>query len=786
MNGLLLLLLAGAALLSACGSSGSSAPQQGGSLAGNWQFTRFDNPDSNYPKNPDGSSPPYGLLGGFLLQKNGAVTGQVVYSVSGFDQNKNAIVCNAGSANLTQGTLSGQTVNLTFAAGSQTFTLNPGTLNSDGSMSGTYTATAGTAPDGSVCGIGTADSSGTQHPQSWKAVPVPPLSGTITGGFHSAENSDSGLSNQDFAVTGTLLQGANIGTSNATVTGTLSFLNPATNLSDYPCIPSGTVSVNGQISGNTVILQLIDSNGSNDGQIGIPSSQASANGFEPVVLESTTNGNMLQSVAGSTTGGFAYLVNTKTCPLIGPSNNNFSDTGYLCLALNSATACQQPIAISPAALTFPAQPLGTSTRQTITITNTSGAALTGLTLTLPPNLGTSGVGFSDFTGAVNFVETDATGDSCDVPLGTKFDLPSGASCTLTITFTPQESCTWMPNQGGTSPAKCPLVLPGVLTVNNVPSLDKDSLFSVPVSGIGISAIQPLVIDTSVPPLINTIQMPELDFGAEAVLEMSDPQTLTLTNTSANPVTIPPSDVVPCVLAPNGQTPLMLTLPLPSPDVNGPLNGLQVVRDTMIVNGPMMSYDCDGDSVTSNAPTFPISADTCSGTTLPPQGSCTLQFTYAPQLKTGYDLGGPDYFLELNTMSCAGADPATVPCELDAGRFPVEIKANPASPLRMSPAAGLDFGTQPKGTVGVPQTITLSNDPNDPNAADVTFVGGFVLSGPFAEFDNCPATLTKGSNCTLTITFNPKAVGNASGTITINYMPEPTGLAQKISLRGTGQ
>ena len=45
---------------------------------------------------------------------------------------------------------------------------------------------------------------------------------------------------------------------------------------------------------------------------------------------------------------------------------------------------------------------------------------------------------------------------------------------------------------------------------------------------------------------------------------------------------------------------------------------------------------------------------------------------------------------------------------------------------------------------------------------------------------------EGGSCTLTITFTPKAVGFAPGTITLNYTPEPTGSPQVIYLRGTGQ
>src|SRR5271155_2505998 len=268
-----LLVVVATLLLSACGGGSSSSSQQSATLAGNWQVSMVNTPDLTASS---------GLQGGFLLQNNGSVTGAVVYSNTLLNSLQGP--CNSGSAPIT-GTISGQMVTIMAVAGTQTFTLT-GTLN--GSMiAGTYTATAGTAADGSSCGSGTAQTG----PLAWSATSVPPLTGTITGSFHSASSYNSGLSNQDFPVTGNFTQGENIGASNATVTGSLSFINPTTLVSDYPCISSGYVYVNGQISGNTVVLQLFGTNGSNVGQIGISPSQINnANGSLPVTFNSTTNG----------------------------------------------------------------------------------------------------------------------------------------------------------------------------------------------------------------------------------------------------------------------------------------------------------------------------------------------------------------------------------------------------------------------------------------------------------------------------------------------------------------
>jgi hypothetical protein len=121
---------------------------------------------------------------------------------------------------------------------------------------------------------------------------------------------------------------------------------------------------------------------------------------------------------------------------------------------------------------------------------------------------------------------------------------------------------------------------------------------------------------------------------------------------------------------------------------------------------------------------------------------------------------------------------------------VELKANAQSPLRLLPAAGLDFGTVKSGQTSVQQTITLLNDPAQNQT--VNFSGKVaVVSGNYSETDNCPYSLAPGSSCALVITFKPTAVGFAPGTLTMNYTQvSSTGSAygnpQIVYLRGTGQ
>lgn len=312
--------------------------------------------------------------------------------------------------------------------------------------------------------------------------------------------------------------------------------------------------------------------------------------------------------------------------------------------------------------------------------------------------------------------------------------------------------------GGESPSLCPFPMAASLTVNSPSSADSNTAFAVPISGLGFSALVP--------------STPQLDFGSEALNEVSAPQTLSFINQGIAPVQILPSLSSPCVNPTTG------VLTLSRPITTGEIAGLQVDTAAIVPNGSTINYSCDSD-LTSQKPNFQISGDNCSGTLLAPQQACTLQVSFAPQPST---LLTPtlDYFLELNTLQCTST--TTSSCEIDSGRFPVELTANLPSPLRMTPGAGLDFGLQAKGESSAPLTIRLFNDPSDPKASTINFTGN-LPKGDYTETDDCGASLAPGATCTLTIVFKPVIVGFDPGTVTITYA---VGQTQTIHLRGTGQ
>ena len=424
------LLLAATMALSACGGGSSNNSQPPLSLSGNWQFAVAAPGDGTFLG---------GLQGGFLVQQSGTVSGSALYSVllPPAQIGGTPTVCSSGSATVT-GTVSGQSVSLTAVAGTQTFVLT-GTLSFNGStMVGTYTSTAA---NGSACQSANTPESGLQ----WSALLVPPLTGSIQGSFHSG-GGPAGLNEQSFVVMGALTQAANSGAV-ANVTGNLSFVVQPSNASDYPCI--ATAGVSGQISGNTVSLQLTDASGANIGQIG------AANGttLPLVTYDDAQGGYILHSL-----GAPAYAVYTAACG--GGSVQNPADFGSICLAVNESKDCSQPITLTPSTVTFPAQKAGITSSQTIMLASTTNSVITGLSLMLTNN-----------TGPGNYAETDNCGANGAPSGGQLFDLVPLLPCTIKISFTPQ--C-------GT---QCTSAIKATLIVNDPANT---TLYTVFIKGSGIS------------------------------------------------------------------------------------------------------------------------------------------------------------------------------------------------------------------------------------------------------------------------------------------------------------
>jgi len=203
-----------------CGGGSSNSSTAAGPLTGNWQIT-LQNADKALKAKTQS---------GFLLQQNNQVSG---------DMTLRAPLC-AGVGGVT-GQVSGSSVNLTIVPTGLSINLM-GTIGSDqASMNGNYTIlTEGCSA------VGVAPESGT-----WTANLLPPLNGNFQGTFESNHIGD-------VTVSGQIAQQPNpSANTSAPLTGNLA-------VSDY-CFSSATLY--GAVSGTNVVLNILDADGSQIGQV---------------------------------------------------------------------------------------------------------------------------------------------------------------------------------------------------------------------------------------------------------------------------------------------------------------------------------------------------------------------------------------------------------------------------------------------------------------------------------------------------------------------------------------
>jgi len=149
-----------------------------------------------------------------------------------------------------------------------------------------------------------------------------------------------------------------------------------------------------------------------------------------------------------------------------------------------------------------------------------------------------------------------------------------------------------------------------------------------------------------------------------------------------------------------------------------------------------------------------------GSSLAAGGSCSILVTFKPTT-TGTRSAS------LNITGSAPNSPQIVSLT-GTGVLPA-VTLTPTS---------LTFPTQLVGTTSKAQTVTLRN-----TGLGILKITKGAITGPFGETTNCGAIVNPGNSCTISVTFKPRTIGPASGSISItdNAPSSP----QTISLQGTG-
>ena len=173
------------------------------------------------------------------------------------------------------------------------------------------------------------------------------------------------------------------------------------------------------------------------------------------------------------------------------------------------------------------------------------------------------------------------------------------------------------------------------------------------------------------------------------------------------------------------------------------------------------------SITTLAPSstvYQLTADSCSGQTIPAGGHCTFDVGFQP-------------IANFASVSYPGA--ITVSDSDVTSPSAVGLTGNGVPPITSSPAS-LDFGTFIVGNSSNPQSVTLTNNHNASETLSISSSGYFptVSAG-----STCANLVAARGSCSLQFTFNPRGIGNFIGAGTIVPSSGGTLTPTVVSLAG---
>ena len=140
--------------------------------------------------------------------------------------------------------------------------------------------------------------------------------------------------------------------------------------------------------------------------------------------------------------------------------------------------------------------------------------------------------------------------------------------------------------------------------------------------------------------------------------------------------------------------------------------------------------------------------------------CTISITFTPTV-----VGGVSGLLSV-------AD--------DASGSPHAVALNGIGlgPVATFSPGTLHFAGQPVGTTSSPQNTSFGSSGNTPLT-----ISSILVTGGYAQTNDCLAPLAPETYCTISVTFTPTAVGDATGTVTI--INDAAGSPHTVALNGIG-
>lgn len=175
------------------------------------------------------------------------------------------------------------------------------------------------------------------------------------------------------------------------------------------------------------------------------------------------------------------------------------------------------------------------------------------------------------------------------------------------------------------------------------------------------------------------------------------------------------------------------------------------------NNSNQALTISGITVSDNE--FAIAQNPCP-TPLQPFFGCALQFTFTPT-----NPGHHQATVTVTTSNPSSSETATLQGIGDGPELALSTQS-------------LSFGTVELGAAPTSQNVTVTNS----GTVDLQ-ISGIAASGDFSETNVCPAKLSAGAQCSLTVSFKPSTLGVRSGTlsVTANVSSSP----RTVALAGTG-
>ena len=414
-----------------------------------------------------------------------------------------------------------------------------------------------------------------------------------------------------------------------------------------------------------------------------------------------------------------------------------------------------PVAsFNPTGLSFGNQNYKTKSKvMTVTLTNTGSSALT----------------ITSIAGGGDYAETNTCPPS----------LSAGANCSISVTFTPtivgaDNGNLSVTDNAPNSPQTVPLTGSGVGALANL--VPASMTFAVQLIGTTSAAQTATLSNTGNAALsITSIVAPtnfaqtnncgsSLAAGASCIINVTFVPTKTGVLSGSVSVNDNSAGSASQKVSVSGTGTAMNVTPtsLNFGSVNlGSTSAAQVVSVTNVSSSSVSitSVTVSGTNSSDFAKT-----NNCPGT-LGAGATCTVSVTFTPG-------GAGARSATLNINDTGGASPQTVALSGTGN------SSGTGPQITLSPTS-LSFGNQNYKTTSQSQTVTIySTGTTALTITSVTASSSFGVTS-----NNCPASLSPGANCSVTVDFNPQSVGAIGGTMSVadNAPASP----QTVALSGTG-